>query len=110
MQKYCRRRYDIIAINFDNPRYGNAWNPLKVPYELYKEGFKDKAIKALEDIGYYLFFDSKEKESDPFWINSTINYFVGLSLYLFDNAIVTWRTTNIKTPNKSKSKDPTNSA
>lgn len=78
--------YDIIAINFDNPRYGNAWNPLKVPYELYKEGFKDKAIKALEDVGYYLFFDSKEKESDPFWINSTINYFVGLSLYLFDNA------------------------
>ena len=40
----------------------------------------------LEDLGYYLFFDPKENNSDPFWINTSINYFTGLVLYLFDNA------------------------
>ena len=78
--------YNVLAIDFDDARMGNSWNPLRMPYELYKNQEKDKAVKCIEDIGYYLFFDEKDKDSDPFWINSTINYFVGLILYLFENA------------------------
>ena len=58
-----KRGYNVIVLDFDDSKYG-----------------------SLEDIGYYLFYDAKEKDSDPFWINSTINYFVGLALYLFENA------------------------
>ncbi len=85
---FKERGYNVLALNFDDAKLGNSWNPLKMPYDLYINGEKDKAVKELEDIGYYLFFDSKEKDSDPFWINSTINYFTGIVLYLFENADV----------------------
>ena len=78
--------YKTIVIDFFDPRYGNNWNPLTLPYKLYKEGNKDRAIDLIEDLGYYLLTDSREKDQDPFWINSTINYFVGLTIYLFENA------------------------
>ena len=87
-ENFKRRGYNVLALNFEDARYGNTWNPLRVAYDLYNSGKRDKAIKSLEDIGYYLFYDAKEKDSDPFWINSTINYFVGLALYLFENADV----------------------
>ena len=80
------RGYKVLALDFNDARLGNSWNPLKLAYDFYNNDMKDKAIKSLEDIGYYLFFDSREKDTDPFWINSTINYFVGLTLYLFENA------------------------
>lgn len=85
-ENFKRKGYNVIALNFEDARYGNTWCPLKTAYDLYNSDKKDKAIKSLEDIGYYLFYDAKEKDFDPFWINSTINYFVGLSLYLFENA------------------------
>lgn len=91
LYKACARNfkengYDIVVINFDDAKYGNNWNPLTMAYELYHNNNKDRAIECLEDIAYYLFYDRKEKNTDPFWINSTINYFTGLVLYLFDNA------------------------
>ena len=80
--------YEVLALDFNDAKLGNAWNPLKEAYDFYNSDNKDKAIKALEDIGYYLFYDRNSKDSDPFWINSTINYFVGLALYLFENATI----------------------
>lgn len=78
--------YNTILLNFDDARYGNSWNPLNMPYQLYKNGEKDRAIKCVEDIAYYMFYDAKDKNSDPFWINSVINCFTGVVLYLFENA------------------------
>lgn len=83
LQKEC---YKVIVLDFDDANYGNSWNPLKLSYDLYQGNNRDKAIKLLEDLGYYLFFDSSDKTSDPFWVNSTIDYFTGLCLYLFEHA------------------------
>lgn len=77
--------YNVIAINIDNPNFGNAWNPLTLPYKLYKDGNKDKALELVQNIGYYLFNDTKEKTLDPFWINTSTDYFTGITLYLFEN-------------------------
>ncbi len=77
--------YEVIALDFDDAKYGNSWNPLRMPYQLYNSGEKDKAIKCVEDIAYYLFYEN-EKNVDPFWTNSVIDYFTGISLYLFENA------------------------
>ena len=77
--------YEVKVLDFNDSKLGNNWNPLLIPYELYKDGNKDRALKMLEDLGYYLFFDPKEI-SDPFWTNTTTDYFVGLVLYLFENA------------------------
>lgn len=76
--------YNVILLNFDDPKFGNSWNPLKLPYDLYQKGEKDRAMKLIEDIGYYLFWDAN-KNVDPFWTNTTIDYFTGLVLYLFEH-------------------------
>ena len=82
-----QRNYNTIVINLDNPTVGNCFNPLSLPYELYKNGKKDQAIELLENVGYY-FCSSETLNSniDPFWNNSAASLFVGLALYLFDNA------------------------
>lgn len=80
-----KRGYKVYALNFDNPNFSNNWNPLTLPYNLYKAGNVDEAQKLLENIGYYLFMSSDNKNTDPFWTISAIQYFVGISLYLFEH-------------------------
>lgn len=82
--KLKQEGYNVVVVNFEKPNLGNGWNPLAFPYKLYKEGNKDKALELIEDLGYYIFTD-KLDTSDPFWVNSTIDYFTGLTLYLFEN-------------------------
>lgn len=76
--------YNIIVLNFRNPAQGNAWNPLSLPYRLYKEGNTDKAIELLDDVGRNILHDPGSK--DPFWENSAADYFSGLALGLFEDA------------------------
>lgn len=83
--KLTKEGYKVIVVNFDNANLGNSWNPLSLPYKLYKNGDKDRALELIEDLGYYIFTDRNDT-SDPFWVNSTIDYFTGLTLYLFENA------------------------
>lgn len=85
-QKLEDEGYKNIVINLDDPRLGNNWNPLDLAYRLYEEDNKDKALEIIEELGYYLFSDNEKVETDPFWVNTTINYFTGLVLYLFNNA------------------------
>jgi len=82
---FKEKGYEVIVLNFDNPSLGNSWNPLILGYEFYQSNQHDKAISLIEDLGYYLFTDTKET-GDPFWTNSTIDFFTGLILYLFENA------------------------
>ena len=82
-----RQNYNTVVINLDDTSVGNNFNPLSLPYELYKNNQKDKAMELLENIGYYFCgSDTFNANIDPFWTNSTISLFVGLALYLFDNA------------------------
>ena len=37
---------DGVILDFDNPKYGNSWNPLDLPYKLYQDG-ELKSIKGL---------------------------------------------------------------
>ena len=82
-EKMKENDYNIVTLNFDNPENGNKWNPLSLPQQLYRENKKDKSLEMLEDIGYYLFGEEK-MQTDSFWINSTIDYFTGVTLYLFE--------------------------
>jgi len=79
------RGYKTFVVNFQEPEHSNNWNPLLVPYHLYKNNHQDTAIRIVENIGNII-FHSERKEIDPFWNNSARNYFVGLTLYLFENA------------------------
>lgn len=83
---FQERGYQVIALNFDNPNLGSSWNPLTLAYQFYKQKNTDKAITLIGDLGYYLFSDTDNRELDPFWTNSTIDYFTGLTMYLFEHA------------------------
>lgn len=78
--------YQIIVLNFRDPIKGNAWNPLRLPYDLYLDGNQDKSIELLDDLAKNII--GEENKSDPFWENSAADYFTGLSLGLFEDASV----------------------
>ncbi len=77
--------YKIVILNFREPEKGNAWNPLILPYKLYKEGNVDKAVELLEDVAANILYDQGNK-NDPFWEKSSADYFAGLALGLFEDA------------------------
>ena len=80
-----KRGYNIIVLDYANLKIGNHYNVLDFPYYLYNNDEKDKAIEILENIAYYIMHDI-DSTSDPFWEKTASDYFVGLALYLFDNA------------------------
>ena len=78
--------YNIVLLNFREPQKGNAWNPLQLPYSLYKVGNTDKAAELLDDLAANILYDEKAQNQDPFWEKSSADYFSGLALSLFDDA------------------------
>jgi len=77
--------YNIIVLNFRNPSLGNAWNPLALPYQLYRAGNTDKATELLDDVALNILYDPNNK-AEPFWEKSAADYFSGISLGLFEDA------------------------
>ena len=80
------RGYNIILLNFRSPQNGNSWNPMSLPYKLYKEGNTDKAIELLDDLALNILYEEKAGNADPFWEKSAADYFTGLALGLFEDA------------------------
>ena len=80
------RGYNIVILNFRNPQNGNGWNPMALPYQLYKEGNTDKAIELLDDLALNILYEEKSGSADPFWEKSAADYFTGLALGLFEDA------------------------
>ena len=74
--------YNIEVINLRNPSYGNAWNPLSIPYFFYKNEDIDKACEFVNDISTNLMLSEKSIK-DPYWDYSAGDLFFGLTLLLF---------------------------
>jgi type IV secretion system protein VirD4 len=62
------------------------WNPLYLPYSLYKSGNSDKATELLDDLALNILYDESAKGQDPFWEKTSADYFAGLALALFEDA------------------------
>lgn len=80
------RGYQILLLNFRDPQCGNAWNPMSLPYKMYKEGNQDKAIELLDDLALNILYDETNKNADPFWEKTSADYFSGVALGLFEDA------------------------
>ncbi|MBE6157410.1 MAG: DUF87 domain-containing protein [Firmicutes bacterium] len=78
--------YQILLLNFRDPQNGNAWNPMSLPYKIYKEGNQDKAIELLDDLALNILYDESNKNADPFWEKTSADYFSGVALGLFEDA------------------------
>lgn len=84
---YMRQRgYNVVILNFREPQNGNAWNPLTLPYQYYRDGNFDKATELLDDVALNILYDPNNKSGDPFWEKSAADYFSGLALGLFEDA------------------------
>ncbi len=77
--------YNIVLLNFRDPQQGNSWNPMYLPYSLYKQHKIDKSIELLEDLAANILKDPSAKGQDPFWENTSADYFSGLSFALFED-------------------------
>ena len=77
--------YNILLLNFRSPQNGNTWNPLELPYRLYKEGNQDKAIELLDDLALNILYDESNSNSDPFWEKTAADYFSGIALAMFED-------------------------
>ena len=80
-----KRGYNIVILNFRNPQNGNAWNPLSLPYRLYKSGNQDKAIELLDDLALNILYEENSGNSDPFWEKTAADYFAGIALAMFED-------------------------
>ena len=78
--------YEVLVLNFRDPQAGNCWNPMTLPYKIYKEGNQDKAIELLDDLAANILYEEKSGNADPFWEKTSADYFSGLTLALFDDA------------------------
>ena len=81
-----KKGYQILLLNFRDPQNGNAWNPMSLPYKMYKSGKQDKAIELLDDLALNILYDDSNKNADPFWEKTSADYFSGVALGLFEDA------------------------
>ncbi len=59
--------YKMVVLNFRDIGYGDKWNPLSLPYSLWKAGDVDGAGMLLADIAYALAAPMTKDAKDPFW-------------------------------------------
>lgn len=77
--------YNVLILNFRDPQQGNAWNPLSLPYRIYRSGNQDKAIELLDDLASNILYEEKSGNADPFWEKTSADYFSGLALGMFED-------------------------
>lgn len=78
------RNYNVLLLNLQDTTKSNGYNPLLVPYLLYKENKLDESLSMISNLALSIFMENND--SDPFWENMASNYFTGLVLLLFKEA------------------------
>jgi type IV secretion system protein VirD4 len=79
--------YEILLINLRNPTTGSCWNPLYLPYELFKSNDsvkRDKSRELLDDLVRNVIPITNDK--DPFWESSAQDFLLGLLELLFNKS------------------------
>ena len=74
--------YRVIVVNIREPQYGNAWNPLAIPYRFFEAGDLDLASEFTNDVANNLTLEDVSVK-DPFWDLSAGDCLFGLILLLF---------------------------
>ncbi|MCC8173085.1 MAG: type IV secretory system conjugative DNA transfer family protein [Odoribacter sp.] len=59
--------YDIVVLNYRDISNGDCWNPLEIPYELYRSGNKDDAMSLINDFIAALSEPHRKTANDIFW-------------------------------------------
>lgn len=73
-----KMEYKIVVLDIRDPEYGERYNPLEKPAELYQEGEKDRAREMFKYFADTI-FSAVKSDKDPFWHMTSAAYFAGLA-------------------------------
>ena len=76
--------YDISVINFRDIGKGDMWNPIALPYEMYKKGKKEEAIAILNDFIATIAEPHFKNAADPIWPNLASSFALANLLLLME--------------------------
>ncbi len=83
-KKLKENGYNVYVVNYKDASKSNGFNPLLLPYKLYKDNNKDMAINLVKNFAYELM--KNDFAIDPFWGNCASDYLTGIILLLFKEA------------------------
>ena len=78
--------YKTIVLNFRDIGYGDMWNPLIMPYDLYHSGNKELAISMLNDFVSTIAEPQFKSSPDIFWPQMASSYALACLLLLMESA------------------------
>lgn len=78
--------YKTIVLNFRNIGYGDMWNPLYLPYEMYRSGDKETGISMLNDFITTIAEPQYKNSKDVFWVEMASSYALANLLLLMESA------------------------
>ncbi len=74
--------YNVQVLNLKDAKQSHGFNPLVLPYTIYKNGNIDMAVDLIRIMALEIFKEDSVN-TDPYWCNSAADYFVGLVMILF---------------------------
>ncbi len=78
--------YNTVALNFRDVGLGDSWNPLSLPYELYKSGKQEEAVALLNDFVATIAEPQFASTKDVFWPQMASSYALANLLLLMESA------------------------
>ncbi len=78
--------YKTVVLNFRNIGYGDMWNPLSLPYDLYHSGDKETGISMLNDFVATIAEPQYKNTKDVFWVEMASSFALANLLLLMEAA------------------------
>lgn len=76
--------YQVVVLNFREVSCGDMWNPLLIPYELYRKGDRDHAMSLLND--FVVTLAEADNTQEQFWSQMAQSLILANILLLFETA------------------------
>ncbi len=80
--------YDIVVLNYRDLTRGDTWNPLDLPYRLYKSGDKEGAISRLNDFVNAISEKQMSTTNDIFWVNAARSVALSILMLMMDSCTI----------------------
>lgn len=85
-EELSSNHYEVVNLNLRDLSNSVSWNPLYMPFDAYKNNDIAKCYFLLNCMAQSLFNQGQDSKSDPYWILSARDLFIGLALALFEDA------------------------
>ncbi|QSX06958.1 type IV secretory system conjugative DNA transfer family protein [Sedimentibacter sp. zth1] len=76
--------YNVVVLNYRDLNFGDTWNPLALPYELYHSGYTDDAVARINDFVNVISEPLTKNTKDLFWVNAARSVATAILLLMLD--------------------------